>query len=222
VTALLIFLSLLSAISPGRLFSIFSPARGEAKKGVELHRQGRFGEAARRFESAAAKDPLDPAWRLDLGTALGAAGDRQKAQAPLAAAARSGDRRVAADALYQEGTLALEEKRYSEAVDVLRESLMRDPMRSDAKRNYEIALRAAEGAQRDATHPPGASPPPPPPSPGKPQAPPRPTPPLPGDDPEFEKRSGMTRREAEALLRSLDAEQRQRERTAPAVTGKDW
>jgi hypothetical protein len=32
----------------------------------------------------------------------------------------------------------------------------------------------------------------------------------------------MTRREAEELLRSLDAEQRQREKTAAAVAGKDW
>jgi len=32
----------------------------------------------------------------------------------------------------------------------------------------------------------------------------------------------MTREEAEALLRSLDAEQRQREKTSPIVGGRDW
>ena len=222
MTALFLILSLLSGISPARLFPLFSPARGEAKKGVALHRQGRFGDAARAFASAAGKDPSDPAWRLDLGTALGASGERRKARAPLESAARSGDRRIAADALFQEGTLDIEEKRYSEAVDALRGSLLLDRTRSDAKRNYEIALRGAESARRSATQPPRA-PSPSPPSAGKPQAaPPRPNTPRPGDDPEFERRSGMTRREAEALLRSLDAEQRQREKTAPAVRGKDW
>ena len=39
---------------------------------------------------------------------------------------------------------------------------------------------------------------------------------------EFKKKAGMTKREAESLLRSIDAEQRQREKTAPAVAGKDW
>ena len=215
MTALVVMLSLLSAISPARLFSIFSPARGEAKKGVELHRQGRFRDAARRFETAAGKDPSDPAWALDLGTSLGAAGDRQKARAPLAAAARSGDRRVAADALYQEGTLDVGEKRYSEAVDVLRESLILDPTRIDAKRNYELALRGA-------AHSPRAPSPSAPPEKEKSPAPPPTKTPRTGEEPEFEKRAGMTRREAEALLRSLDAEQRQREKTASAVSGKDW
>jgi hypothetical protein len=32
----------------------------------------------------------------------------------------------------------------------------------------------------------------------------------------------MTRKEAEALLRGLDAEQRQREKIAAGLRGKDW
>ena len=213
--AILIAVAFFEALSPARLFSIFSPARGEAKKGAELHAQGKFHDAARRFGAAARRDPSDPAWTLDLGTALGAAGERDKARAPLSAAARSGDPRIAADAFYQQGTLDLQEHRYNEAVDALRHSLTLDPSRADAKRNYEIAFRNLAPPKPEPKPSPqaGSNPPPPgrPPA-GKP----------PGSDPEFEKRSGMTRREAEELLRSLDAEQRQREKTAAAVAGKDW
>jgi tetratricopeptide (TPR) repeat protein len=216
VIAILIIAALFEALSPAHLFSIFSPARRDAKKGAELHAQGKFRDAARRFGAAARRDPSDPAWTFDLGTALGAAGERDKAQGPLAAAARSSDPRIAADALYQQGTLDIQEHKYGEAADALRRSLTLDPSRADAKRNYEIAFRnltPPKSPPKPSPNPqPGASPPPGRPPAGKP----------PGSDPEFEKRSGMTRREAEELLRSLDAEQRQREKTAAAVAGKDW
>jgi tetratricopeptide (TPR) repeat protein len=217
VIAILIAAALFEALSPAHIFSIFSPARGEAKKGAELHARGKFPEAARRFGAAARRDPSDPAWTLDLGTALGAAGERDKARAPLSAAARSSDPRIAADAFYQQGTLDLQEHKYDEAADALRRSLTLDPSRADAKRNYEIAFRNLTPPKPKPKPSPspraGQNPPPPgrPPA-GKP----------PESDPEFEKRSGMTRREAEELLRSLDAEQRQREKTAAAVAGKDW
>lgn len=215
--AVVLLASILAAISPARVLSIFSPARGEAKKGAELHGRKKYREAAARFGAAARRDPEDPAWALDLGTALGAAGDREKARAPLEAAGRSADPQVAADALYQQGTLALEGAKYPEAVDALRKSLALDPARPDAKRNYEIAFRnlapPPPNPKPSASPRPGSGPPPP-------ARPPEAK--SPGNDPEFEKRAGMTRREAEEMLRSLDAEQRQREKTAAAVPGKDW
>ena len=215
--AVLLLASVLAVASPARVFSIFSPARGDAKKGAELHGQKKYRDAAARFGSAARRDPGDPAWKLDLGTALGAAGDRDKARSALAAAAGSADARVASDALYQQGTLDLEAGKYSDAVESLRKSLALDPARPDAKRNYEIALR-------NATPPPPRSKPAPSPGSGAGQPPPNRPPEKkpPGNDPEFEKRAGMTRREAEEMLRSLDAEQRQREKVAAAVPGRDW
>jgi tetratricopeptide (TPR) repeat protein len=218
MTAVLLLASILAVASPARIFSIFSPARGDAKKGAELHGQKKYRDAAARFGAAARRDPGDPAWKLDLGTALGAAGDRDKARAALAAVAGSADPRIASDALYQQGTLDLEAGKYPDAVEALRKSLALDPARSDAKRNYEIALR-------------NLAPPPPQPKPslspksGSGQPPPNRPPekkPQGSNDPEFEKRAGMTRREAEEMLRSLDAEQRQREKAAAAVPGKDW
>ncbi len=202
-----------AAAALASIFSIFSPARRDARDGAAAYRKGKFDESARRFGAAARRDPKDPAWALDLGTALGAAGKRDEARAPLAGAARSGDRAVAADALYQQGTLDLGGGDYRSAVDRLRESLLFDPSRKDAKRNYELAWRKLQ--ERRPPPPPTPSPSP---APGKTHAPSLP----PRNDPEFQRKAGMTREEADALLRSLDAEQRQKEKTSPIVGGRDW
>ena len=209
--------SAIVAVALASAFSIFSPARREAKEGTSAYRNGKYEDSARRFGDAARRDPKDPAWALDLGTALGAAGKRDEARAPLAGAARGGDRAVAADALYQQGTLDLGGGDYRSAVERLRGSLLLDPSRADAKRNYEIAWRKLQ----ESPPPPKSSSGSPPPS-GPKKEPKAPSPSSPRPDQEFEKRAGMTRQEAEALLRSLDAEQRQREKTSPAVGGRDW
>lgn len=199
------------------IFSVFSPARRSARDGAKAYRGRNYEESARRYGEAARSDPSDPAWPLDLGTALGAAGKRDAARAPLASAARAGDRAVAADAAYQQGTLDLGAGDYASAVDRLRESLLLDPSRPDARKNYEIAWKKLQ--EKKPPPPPSKSPAPSPEKKPSPAAPP--TPSREGDR-EFERRAGMTRQEAEALLRSLDAEQRQREKTSPVVPGKDW
>ncbi|HKB70528.1 MAG TPA: tetratricopeptide repeat protein [Thermoanaerobaculia bacterium] len=209
-----------AAVALASVLSVFSPARRDAKKGAEAYRDKKFPDAARRFGEAAKRDPSDPAWTFDLGTALGAAGKPGDARGPLGAAARSGERKLAADALYQQGTLDLGAGDYRSAADALRESLLRDPARPDAQRNYEIAWRKLQ--ERKPPPPPSSGSPPPAPEKKKPPAPQPPGARSGNRDEEFERRAGMTRQEAEALLRSLDAEQRRREKTAPAAPGKDW
>jgi len=215
-------LAAISALAPREALSIFSPSRRDAGRGAAKYREKKYGDATRDFDAARRRDPGDPAWSFDLGTALGADGNGDAARTALEAAARSSDRRVAADALYQSGTLDLTNGRNAEAIDALRRSLILDPARGDAKRNLEIAMRRKDAEKpppkeekKENKDPDGR----PKPSPGASGSrPPRKG----GDDSEFEKRAGMTRNEAEALLRSLDAEQRQRERSAPAVSGRDW
>jgi tetratricopeptide (TPR) repeat protein len=208
---------MIPAILLASLFSIFSPARHDARQGAKQYRAGKFPESAEWFAGAERRDPSDPAWKLDLGTALGAAGRADAARAKLSEAARaSSDHRIAADAFYQEGTLDLSAQKYAEAAEALRRSLILDPSRPDAQRNYEIALRNLRQPK-------------PPPKPQPPQSEdrkssrrPEANPRAPDRDSSFERKAGMTRQEAEALLRSLDAEQRQREKTASVVRGKDW
>lgn len=213
--AVLLFLALPAFRLPAPL-SVFSPSRRDAARGAARYREKKYGEAARDFDAARRRDPSDPAWALDLGTALGADGKDDPARSALDAAARASDRKIAADALYQSGTLALERGRNGEAADALRRSLVLDPARDDAKRNFEIAMR-----RQDAEKPPPKSGGENRPKPSAESSGPRPPQKSRGDS-EFEKRAGMTRSEAESLLRSLDAEQRQRERTNPVVSGRDW
>jgi tetratricopeptide (TPR) repeat protein len=194
------------------LLSVFGSARRSAREGEKQYRAKNYAASRRAFEDAVRAEPGDPLWKFDAGTAGAAGGDGNDAEAArreLEAAARAPDPRIAAAARYQLGTLDLGDKRYAEAVRNLRRSLELDPGRADAKRNLEIALAAASE--------------PPPPREGG-QSPPRPSPgsQRASPDREFEKRAGMSRAQAEALLRSLDDEQKRRERAGEPAAGKDW
>ena len=109
----------------------------------------------------------------------------------------------------------LAQKRFPEAVTSLKRALELDPSREDARRNFEIALREA----RKKSPPKSGSPP----SRARPQPPrPSPAPSRPRPDSAFEKNAGMTRAQAEAMLRALDDEQRNPERARPRPGAKDW
>lgn len=195
------------------LGSIFSPARRAAKKGVEDFRAKRVAEAQRAFREAERREPNEPAWNFDLGTANAAAGDHAAARAELAKAAQSRDPSVAAKALYQLGTLDLQESNYPDAANELRRSLEIVPGDADAKRNFEIAARNRD--QKPPPPPKGGSGGKEPPKDGK-------KPEHRPDDSDFRRKAGMTRAEAEAMLRSLENEQKQKERVSAREEGKDW
>ncbi|MGH9442889.1 MAG: hypothetical protein ACRD16_11510 [Thermoanaerobaculia bacterium] len=194
------------------LGSVFSPARRVAKKGVEEFRAKRYAEAQRDFREATSREPADPTWNFDLGTALAAAGEGAESRSQLARAAASPDAAVAARALYQMGTLDLQARKYEDASNELRRSLELSSGDVDAKRNFEIASRNRR------QHPP----PPPKGGGGAKEKPPGSKPQGAPNDSEFQRKAGMTRAQAEALLRSLEDEQKQRERVAARAEGKDW
>jgi tetratricopeptide (TPR) repeat protein len=192
------------------LASLFSAARREARRGEQRYRRGDFAEAGRAFASAAAREPAEKTWRLDLGTAAAAAGDSTAARKAFEEAAGSRDPRLSSTALYQLGTLALRENKPVDAVAPLRRCLEIDPSARDAKRNLEIALARS-------------APPPPPPSSGKEESATQPPPRSSrAEEREFERKAGMTRQEAESLLRSLEAEQRRHERPRESAAENDW
>ena len=194
------------------LGSVFSPARRDARKGNEEFRAKRYAEAQADFREASRREPGEPAWNFDVGTSAAASGDEAAARTELEKAAASSDRAVAARALYQLGTLDLQKRRFSDAAKELRRSLEIAPGDPDAKRNFEIAAQ-----NRD-------RPPPPPKGGGAPKEPPKggPKPPKGPEDSDFRNKAGMTKAEAEAMLRSLENEQKQRERVSAREQGKDW
>jgi tetratricopeptide (TPR) repeat protein len=191
------------------LFPVFSAARHDAKKGAEEYRNKKFDAAEQLFARAAAREPSDPLWNFDLGTARATLG-KGDARGPLEKAAGSppSDPRLAAAALYQLGTLELRDKKYSQAVSFLRKSLELDPLPAETKRNFEIALK---NARKEKPPPQGGG-----------AAPPEKPAPKKSDLSEFQKKAGLTPQEAEAMLRALDAEQSRREKPAAKIRGKDW
>jgi tetratricopeptide (TPR) repeat protein len=194
------------------LGSVFSPARRLAKRGVEEFRAKRFPDAQRDFRAASRRDPAEKTWNFNLGTADAAAGKSAEARAELSRAAESSDPAISGKALYQLGTLDLQAQNYSDAAKELRRSLELAPGNPEAKRNFEIAMRSQK------------KPPPPKPGDGKEnenQSPGR-KPDRGLDDSEFRRKAGMTRAEAEAMLRSLENEQKQKERVSAREEGKDW
>lgn len=195
------------------LGSVFSPARRAAKKGAEDFRAKRVAEARRDFREAERREPDEPAWKFDVGTADAAAGETSAARAELAKAAESSDPAIAAKALYQIGTLDLQAGNYPEAANELRRSLEIVPGDADAKRNFEIAARNRD--RRPLPPPKGGGDRKEGPKGGK-------KPEQRPDDSDFRRKAGMTKAEAEAMLRSLENEQKQKERVSAGEQGKDW
>ncbi len=196
------------------IFSLFGQARKSAREGEKQFRSGHPETAVKSFADAAGREPADPLWKFDLGTARSAG--KADGRAELEAAAQGRDAEVAAAASYQLGTLDLRSKNYAQAVRNLRRALELRPGKADAKRNFEIALsKASEPPPKEGK---GA----PRPSSGRPRPSPAPARPQDSAEKEFQKRAGMSRSQAEALLRSLDDEQKQREHLTERVSGKDW
>lgn len=190
--------------------ALFSGDRKTGREGSAAYTHHDYHGAAQKFDDAARRNPSDPLWRLGAGTSKAAEGKGDPTE-DLEAAAKSADPKVAATAQYQLGTLALGAKNYAEAAERLRRSLMLDPRRADAKRNLEIALANLK------------TPKPPPKSSPKPNDQGKKSKPEQNkNDGEFQRKAGMSKSEAEALLRALDAEQRKAERVATDHSGRDW
>ncbi len=118
-------------------------SRRLARAGMGRWREGDLPGAAKDFAGAAELDPQDPDRLYDLGTALAAQGNVQRATPVLAAAHRAGSTRAA----YNLGTAALKRQQADAAVRWLREALLRAPEDADAKRNYELALKLQKQQQ---------------------------------------------------------------------------
>jgi tetratricopeptide (TPR) repeat protein len=200
--------TLIAALVSGPL--VAAPTATLARRALDAYRRGDFAEAVRDLETVYGRRPKDSVVAYDLGTAYAAAGRAAKA-VPLLESAASANPALAAVARYQLGTLALGQAHYDEAVRQLTESLRRDPKSLAAKRNLEIAL-----ARR------------PPPKPSR-----RPnagektghssTQRQSAQANEFQKKAGMTRAEAEALLNALEAESpTNRPHATPAKGEPDW
>ncbi len=194
-------------------------SRRLARSGVAHWQDQELQPAIEDFAAAAELDPDDPDRLYDLGTAAAAAGDLETGIPVLGAAHERG----AAAAAYNGGTASLIGGQPELAVRLLRQALLRNPDDSEAKRNYELALRMLEEQQqqqqpqqqeqqqqqpqeRDEESTPQPTPTP---QPGQPQPTPTPS----SDSPLF---AALDRAEAEAR------EQMRSPTPAAATVEKDW
>lgn len=212
----------------GFLLMLALPSALSAQRPAAADRSLSSGDArnaARIWLERAGQGGGDTAW-YDAGTAALAAGESDVARQALATAARALDPELRYRALYNLGTLALQqaardttrrETLLKEAEGHLREALLLQPASQRAKWNLELAVRRQPPPPPDPSGGGGAPPPPPPSE----QGPPPPQSPRPSGQ-------TLTPGQAEQILNSVEREERetrarqQRRGRAGGSREKDW
>lgn len=156
-----------------------------ARRGVANFEKGAFPAAVEALSQAAAIAP-GPLSAYNLGTAQVAAGQNQEGSATLDQAVS--DPQIRPDALFNRGNSALNAKAFEAAIRDYSDVLRLRPNDAAAKRNLEIALRRQESSPRQA---------------------PQQEPQQNGDDGQQPERGSPGDRDAEALLRSVEQQERE-------------
>jgi tetratricopeptide (TPR) repeat protein len=165
-------------------------SRAAAARGVEAYQRGDVKEAAAAFREAAEMRP-SPETAFGLGTAQIASGEPVEGAASLEEAAK--DPSLRRDALFNRGTGALRAQAFDHAVRDFEEVLRLSPGYVPAKRNLEIALRRRDDAQQQASE----------------DRQDQQQPQQPQQQPQGEQREGDEQGSAEALLRSVEQQERE-------------
>ncbi len=168
----------------------------ELWQGNRAFSRGDFQAAARRYERAVQEAPQDAAAHLALGLATYRQGLYPRAAAELAQAGQSADPALKARALFALGNVRFRQQDYRAAVEAYRASLRWNEEDDDARHNLQEAMDRL----RRSTPP--ARPPSKPPS-----GPPTQQPPPP--------QQGLSRQEAERLLRYFDDRERRHRQPVP-------
>jgi tetratricopeptide (TPR) repeat protein len=185
----LVFTALLAAGIVDRAISPTN-SRAAATRGVAAYQRGDVKEAAAAFREAAELRP-SPETAFGLGTAQIAADEPVEGAAVLEEAVK--DPSFRRDALFNRGTGALRAQAFDHAVRDFEEVLRISPGYAPARRNLEIALRRRDGAQQQASEDQRDQ--------QQPQEP--------QEQPQGEQREGDEQGSAEALLRSVEQQERE-------------
>lgn len=144
---LVIGLTILGAAVGGFVDRLTRPTNSIAamERGMEAWENGDAAAAARHFEVSESISP-SPEAAFGLGTALAESGSPEEAAEFLGRASSSP--KFAAPGFYNLGTIQLNEGRFEEAIEALKQSLRYDPTSIRAKRNLEIALQKQKEEQQ--------------------------------------------------------------------------
>lgn len=113
----------------------------KAREGAALYSDSAFSEAADAFRSATIAAPEDARWRYDLGLSEAQAEDYESALNNLQTTVGLASPELANQARFNVGNIHYVMENYGEAANSYRNTLLRDPADSDAKRNLELAMR---------------------------------------------------------------------------------
>jgi tetratricopeptide (TPR) repeat protein len=108
--------------------------------GNSLSEQGNYAEAVQAYQAAQVASPDDPIAYYNAGSALSRSGRGQPAVDVLRQALKTADDTLAAQAYYNLGNVYFEMGLYEDALDAYRQALILQPVDTEARHNYELAL----------------------------------------------------------------------------------
>ena len=113
----------------------------EAREGAALYSDSAYSEAADAFRKATIAAPEDVRWRYDLGLSEAQGEDYESALNNLQTTVGLAKPELANQARFNVGNIHYAMENYGEAAKSYRNTLLRDPTDSDAKRNLELAMK---------------------------------------------------------------------------------
>ena len=120
----------------------------ENRAGNQALESGDVAEALRHYTEAQGLAPDDPRVLYNLGLALAASGEQEKAAQLWRQAAELSEGDLRRDSWFNQGVLAFEEQDAAKAVQAFSEALLVDPEDAEAQRNLELALRNLQQQQQ--------------------------------------------------------------------------
>lgn len=112
----------------------------EARDGAAFYSDSAYSEAADAFRKATIAAPEDARWRYDLGLSEAKDEDYESALNNLQTTVGLASPELANQARFNVGNIHYAMENYGEAAKSYRNTLLRDPTDSDAKRNLELAM----------------------------------------------------------------------------------
>ena len=133
----------LAGLAPALAFDPTQSLYRENRAGITALEKDDPAAALEHFTEAQAQAPDDPRVLYNLGLALARAGKLEQADRAWKRAAQLAQGELSRDAWYNRGVAALSNKNTRGAVDAFAQALMIDPADDEARRNLELALKAA-------------------------------------------------------------------------------
>ena len=145
----LLYILLLFAAAGARAQQM--PERRDVRQGNQLYDRSDYLGAAERYTQALDKDPACYEALYNLGNAFSKAGMHEKAERTITRAAADTLRTDAdrAQAFYNLGNTQFQQKKYKEALESYRRSLLLDPDDMEAKYNFAYTKKLLEQQQDD-------------------------------------------------------------------------